>query len=251
MGDSIDGNYVDYGALRRSLVEESPMSRADGVYRGTGGRLHDVEPPKDDQDDAQSSNRAMRTPILSTARSDITLAPFGPAHHAGLLKAADDQRIARCLSDRFPYPYTEDDADAWIALCIAQDPPLHFAILVGDKLAGAVGCEPKTDLLLGTAELGWWLAPRWWGQGVAAVAAARLVEYCFEDLELHRVEAGVFVSNPASARVAEKAGFELEGVSRDAYLKDGELIDRLSYGLARSASGSRVTRHSDLQAESR
>jgi RimJ/RimL family protein N-acetyltransferase len=44
----------------------------------------------------------------------------------------------------------------------------------------------------------------------------------------------VFLSNPASARVAEKAGFVLEGISRDAYLKKGELVDRLCYALVRS-----------------
>jgi RimJ/RimL family protein N-acetyltransferase len=101
-------------------------------------------------------------------------------------------------------------------------------------MAGGIGCEPKGDIRTGTAEVGWWLSPPWWGRGIAAIAVRRYLAYCFDDLDLHRVEAGVFVSNPASARVAEKAGFVLEGISRDAYLKNGELIDRLSYGLARS-----------------
>jgi RimJ/RimL family protein N-acetyltransferase len=151
-----------------------------------------------------------------------------------VLAAANDERITRFMTDQFPYPYTEEDADAWIATCEAQDPPRSFAILIDGEVAGGVGCEPNGDIRTGTAEVGWWLAPRWWGRGFATVAVRRYIAYCFDDLDLHRVEAGVFLSNPASARVAEKAGFVLEGIGRDAYLKKGELIDRLSYGLARS-----------------
>ena len=84
------------------------------------------------------------------------------------------------------------------------------------------------------AEVGWWLSPKWWGRGVATVAARRYVNYCFGDLDLHRVEAGVFVSNPASARVAEKAGLVLEGVAGHGDSKGGHLVDRLLYGLTRS-----------------
>lgn len=63
----------------------------------------------------------------------------------------------------------------------------------------------------------------------------RFIDYCFVDLDLHRVEVGVFSTNVASARVAEKAGFVLDGIARDAYLKSGDLVDRLCYGLARSS----------------
>jgi ribosomal-protein-alanine N-acetyltransferase len=63
------------------------------------------------------------------------------------------------------------------------------------------------------------------------VAVRRLIRYCFEDLEMARVEAGVMRRNRASARVAEKAEFDLEGVAKQAYLKNGERFDRLLFGL--------------------
>ena len=222
--------HNDYAALRRYMVEESLMTRADGIYWRTGGRF--IEPAMPEPPAAEAAPD--RGPILATEKSAITLIPFGGGLLAGLLVAANDERITRSMTDHFPYPYTEEDADAWIATCEAQDPPRSFAIMVDGELAGGVGCEPMEDIRTGTAEVGWWLAPRWWGRGITAVAVRRYVDYCFKDLDLHRVEAGVFLSNPASARVAEKAGFVLEGIGRDAYLKKGELIDRLSYGLARS-----------------
>jgi len=222
--------HDDYAALRRNLVEESLMTRVDGIYWRTGGRFLDEEiaAPQD------AEETTARGPILATENSTITLVPYGVTLRAGVLAAANDERITQFMTDQFPYPYTEEDADNWIAKCEAEDPPRAFAILIDGTVGGGVGCEPMADIRTGTAEVGWWVAPRWWGRGVATAAVRRYIAYCFEDLDLHRIEAGVFLSNPASARVAEKAGFVLEGIGRDAYLKNSELIDRLSYGLARS-----------------
>lgn len=223
----------DYAALRRYLVEENLLSRAKGVYWRTGGRFLAAslfEPGPG----VPSATISARGPLLATARDDVTLEPYGSAHRRPLLRAADDERIGVHMSDAFPYPYTPEDADFWIAKCAAEDPPLSFAILVGEELAGGIGCEPGVDIRSGTAQVGWWLNPEWWGQGIASVAAATFVDYCFNDLDLHRVEAWVFVSNPASARVVEKAGFILEGVAKDGCRKRGHLIDLLRYGLARS-----------------
>ena len=222
--------HDDYAALRRYMVEESLMSRADGIYWRTGGRFLDedaIEPQR-------TKEAPVRGPILDTEDIAIRLVPFGAAHRSGLLAAADDERITRFMTDQFPYPYTREDAEAWIAKCEAQDPPRGFAIMIDGAVGGGVGCEPMGDIRTGTAEVGWWVAPPWWGRGIATVAVRRYIAYCFEDLDLHRIEAGVFLSNPASARVAEKVGLVLEGIGRDAYLKNEGLIDRLSYGLARS-----------------
>ncbi len=174
-----------------------------------------------------------RGPRLATERPGVVLEPWGRRHREGLLAAADDERISRFMTNRFPYPYTPPDADEWLAICDAQDPPLHFAILVEDVVAGGVGGAPRDDVWAGSAEIGWWLAPAYWNRGIATAAVRRYIEYCFEDLDLHRVDAGVFATNPASARVAAKVGLRLEGVAVDGYLKDGELVDRLQYGLAR------------------
>ena len=223
----------DYAALRRYLVEENLLSRAEGVYWRTGGRFLDAS-LFDPEPGVPSTTISARGPLLATARDDVTLEPYSSVHRRALLRAADDERIAVHMSDAFPYPYTPEDADFWIAKCAAEDPPLSFTILVGEELAGGIGCEPGADIRSGTAEVGWWLNPEWWGRGIASVAVGRFVDYCFNDLDLHRVEAWVFVSNPASARVAEKAGFILEGVAKDGSRKRGHLIDLLRYGLARS-----------------
>jgi len=174
-----------------------------------------------------------RSPRLDTDRPGLVLEPWGREHKDGLLVAVDDQRIARFMTDQFPHPYTDRDADEWLALCEIQQPPLSFATLVDGVVAGGLGSSPRSDVWAGSAEIGWWLSPAYWNQEITTVAVKRYVRYCFEDLDLHRVDAGVFETNPASARVAEKVGLRFEGVAIDGYRKHGELIDRLQYGLAR------------------
>lgn len=225
----------DYVTLRRYLIDEQIMSRTDGVYWRSGGRFPFDETSESSAIKGESAEVIERGPTLRTENPEITLVPTSIAHRAGLLEAADDDRIGRYLFDRFPYPYTPADADTWITMCEAENPPVNFTILVDGVVAGGVGCEPRSDVLGGSAEMGWWLSPAWWGRGIAAIAARRLIEYCFTDLDLHRVEAGVFLPNTASATVAEKAGFVLEGIARDGYRKNGVLSDRLNYGLSRSS----------------
>jgi RimJ/RimL family protein N-acetyltransferase len=135
-----------------------------------------------------------------------------------------------------PFPYTETHADTWlqkrIELSRRQEKEVSFAIRdAGEKLIGAVSAD---SLELGTthrAEIGYWLAKPYWGQGIMTDAVLAFVTYAFEDLGLMRLTAHVFESNIGSVRVLEKNGFELEGRLRKHYCKDGELLDARVYGL--------------------
>ena len=61
------------------------------------------------------------------------------------------------------------------------------------------------------AEISYSLMPNQWNKGLGTELAKDLIKYCFDTLDLHRVEAGVAVSNLASIRVLEKAGMKQEG----------------------------------------
>ncbi len=224
--------HPDYAALRRYLVDEGMLSRAQGTYWRSGGRF-----PLEAVDDPEPTDEVPPRPrlMLATERPDVSLISSDATSPQSLAVVANDERISRFMADAFPHPYTVDDAVDWLAKASDDEPPLNFAVIVGGELAGGGGCNLKSDINAGSAEIGWWLNPSWWGRGIASAAVRRFIEYCFTDLDLHRVEAGVFVNNPASAGVAENAGMILEGVSSDAYCKAGTIIDRLSYGLARSS----------------
>ncbi|MGX1477435.1 UNVERIFIED_CONTAM: RimJ/RimL family protein N-acetyltransferase [Streptomyces canus] len=70
---------------------------------------------------------------------------------------------------------------------------------------------PRRDRLLGAAR-----RPR--GTGIAVEAARRLTDWALHDLGLHRLTLCHAVADDASCRVAEKAGFRLEGTMRHALL---------------------------------
>ena len=66
-----------------------------------------------------------------------------------------------------------------------------------------------------SAEIGYVLNPAYWGRGAAAEAAARVVRFGFEYLELNRIEARCMAGNAQSRRVMEKLGMTYEGTTRE------------------------------------
>lgn len=135
---------------------------------------------------------------------------------------------------RIPYPYTEDDADQWLAM-VAQSTrehgrPVHWAIRQSERLIGCCGFD---HLALGRshrAEIGYWLAKPHWGCGIMTAVVGKLCEHAFGQWGLSKLSAYVFAHNAASARVLEKCGFEQEGYLRRHFLKDGQLLDARLFG---------------------
>ncbi|GAA1274526.1 hypothetical protein GCM10009665_72490 [Kitasatospora nipponensis] len=76
----------------------------------------------------------------------------------------------------------------------------------------------QINLVEGNAELLYWLLPSARGTGIVVEAVRRLSEWGLEGLGLHRMSLCHSVANPASCRVAEKAGYLLEGTMRSAVL---------------------------------
>jgi len=138
-----------------------------------------------------------------------------------------------------PWPYTKEDADAWIEGRIRhrskQPNETTFALRRADgRLVGVVGAD---DLDVGTshrARIGYWLAKPYWGRGLMTKAVTRYVEYAFTELDAVRLTAEVFAWNKASARVLQKAGFTQEGRLRKHRKKDGALVDVRYFGLLRA-----------------
>ena len=75
------------------------------------------------------------------------------------------------------------------------------------------------------------LLPDYWGQGYATEAVRGLIGYAFEELGLHRLEAGVATGNLASIRVLEKAGMTREGLKRKILPIRGTWVDNFHYAI--------------------
>ena len=170
---------------------------------------------------------------MELALSQGTLRPWRRGDEASLVRHANNRNVSRNMRDRFPYPYTTADAEAWISRVAGQSPATSFAIVVEGAAVGGVGVELGTDVFRRSAEIGYWLGEPFWGRGIATEVLRAVTAYAFEHFDICRLEAGVFSWNPASARVLEKVGYTLEGRARLAVTKDGRTGDRLLYALLR------------------
>jgi RimJ/RimL family protein N-acetyltransferase len=81
------------------------------------------------------------------------------------------------------------------------------------------------------AELGYALGRAHWGLGLMTEALTVLLDYAFDTLALHRLEADVDPRNAASVRMLERLGFQREGYLRERWHVAGEVQDSALYGL--------------------
>ena len=177
---------------------------------------------------------------LATALPHCVLRPWRAGDKADLLRHADNRRVWRNMTHTFPHPYTEADADLWLAIAANPGASIQLAIEVDGRAVGGVGAIAGEGVYANTAQFGYWLGEPFWGQGIATAAAGALVARIGSEGLFARLEAQVFEWNPASMRVLEKCGFQREALLRCAATKDGMLIDTVLYARVFGRSGTRV-----------
>lgn len=81
------------------------------------------------------------------------------------------------------------------------------------------------------AEIGYLLNREYWRQGLMQQALTAVIDFAFDTLKLHRIEADVDTENAASLRLLEKLGFKREGLFRDRWFVYNEWQDSVMLGL--------------------
>ena len=163
------------------------------------------------------------------------LTPIRPTDKPAYLKHFADPVIGRMLL-AVPVPYTEADADQWIArrLQSAREREIQFAIREVDGfLVGGIGLVEERSTSIYRGEVGYWLAQEYRGRGLMPRAIRVFADYAFRELQLHKLTATTYPFNPSSSRALEKAGFTLEGRLRE-HIRSrtgAEYYDALVYGL--------------------
>ncbi len=100
-----------------------------------------------------------------------------------------------------------------------------------ETLVGSSGLH-RMDWEVPKFEIGYWCRTRFAGQGYVTEAVQGITDFAFDKLEARRVEIQCDTLNKASARVAEKAGYRLEGTLRnDQASTSGDLRDTFIYSL--------------------
>jgi ribosomal-protein-alanine N-acetyltransferase len=106
---------------------------------------------------------------------------------------------------------------------------LPRVILDGDQVAGRVNLNNIVRGAFQSASVGYWLNGNANGRGLATAAVAEMKRSAFEELGLHRVEAGTLKHNVRSQRVLERNGFERFGMARRYLMIAGEWQDHVLF----------------------
>ncbi|MEO8710601.1 MAG: GNAT family protein [Parafilimonas sp.] len=81
------------------------------------------------------------------------------------------------------------------------------------------------------AEVWYKIHPDYWKQGYASEALKSIIKFGFDNLQLHRIEAGCAVENAASIKVLEKVGMKKEGRKRKILPIKGNWLDNYFYSI--------------------
>ncbi len=107
-----------------------------------------------------------------------------------------------------------------------------IALQTDDRLIGSVTLF-HMDFTHKRAEIGYALGRDHWGHGYMQETLKAVLNYAFDVLNLHRIEADVDPRNTASVKTVERLGFQREGYLRERWQVNGEIQDAFFFGLLR------------------
>ena len=173
----------------------------------------------------------MTTNTLETER--LLIRPLVRDDAPMIEKYASDRRVAE-MTLSIAHPYPEGTAVSWVEETLATPSPggpFALTLKLGGEFIGVMElmlCDDKHR-----AEVGFWIAPLFWGHGLCTEALKEVIDYGFRELKLLRIFAGHFSENPASGRVQIKAGMKAEGVQRMGAIRFGEPKDLVMCAIIR------------------
>ena len=170
---------------------------------------------------------------MNLKSDNLNLRPLELSDAPQVKELASDYDIAKTTL-HIPHPYPDGAAEAWIERtheASREGRVYAFAIVryLDNEFLGAISLGVSREHR--RAELAYWMGKPYWGHGYTTEAARKLLAFGFEELDLNRIFALAFATNPASSRVMEKIGMTFEGTYAQHVCKWDQYHDLVGYGL--------------------
>ncbi|NPU64302.1 GNAT family N-acetyltransferase [Bradyrhizobium sp. 83012] len=169
-------------------------------------------------------------PILSTSR--LTLRQFRPDDAEGMHRCFSDAGAMRFWDHAVHTKASESERS--VRRFIDCTPTYYrfwaVAEAVSDRCIGMVNYHDG-HMRSRRVTIGYIVDPARQREGIAFEAVGAMLDFCFGELGLHRVQAFIHPDNTASRKLAEKLGFRCEGRLRDHLRVGGEWRDDMLYAL--------------------
>lgn len=148
----------------------------------------------------------------------------------------NDPAVGTRLRPAIFFPYRLEDEEGWYNTLNANSGTEYsFAIELKDERTYIGGCGiASIDGKNHTATVGIFLGNAYCGQGYGTDAMKVLVDFCFQEVNLHKVSLSVYGFNTRAIRSYEKVGFQTEGVLREEVFRFGQYHDKIMMGLLRA-----------------
>ena len=144
----------------------------------------------------------------------------------------NDPSISQYLETRY-LPRSKHNITEFVKTMDGKSNEVLFAI-----------CDISSDMHIGNIKIGPinWIHrfadislligdKNYWGKGVATEAIRLVTLFAFNTLNLHKLKAGCYEQNIASAKAFEKAGFKREGLLKNQWIANGQFFDEILLGL--------------------
>ena len=170
-------------------------------------------------------------PIITTERLMLRRMTLRDAQD--VFDYSQDEEVARHVL--WDTQRSISEARAYLRYMLRQyrrNQPASWGIILKEtgKLIGTIGFMSYNEDH-NSAEIGYSLSRDHWNKGLMSEALRACLEYAFDEMQLHRVEAQHELTNPASGRVMEKCGMQREGILRGRLYNKGRYVDVCLYAI--------------------
>ena len=180
--------------------------------------------------DVTTTDWQQRLPVLTG--HNVVLRELRTSDAQSLFAMLTTEEVSRFIS---PPPSTVDGFErfiVWTHRMRTAGTYACFAVtLKGHDTAIGIFQVRELEPGFGTAEWGFAIGSPFWGTGIFADGADLVLEFAFETLGVHRLEARCAVKNGRGNGALRKIGAVQEGVLRKSFLRNGEYLDQVLYGV--------------------